>query len=102
MNIRSSSSRWMLGLGLLCAACASTPRKEAQTTPRVKDSAPEKIAAQRAAANNLGLEADDQRWGIEAAQQRKRERAQQAAQPQAQQPLPKGPVDLQKQTPASP
>jgi hypothetical protein len=40
----------------------------------MKDSAPEKVAAQRAAAPHSiqTLEQDDERWGIEAARERKR------------------------------
>lgn len=55
---------------LLAAGCARTAPPRAETPARVKDSAPDKIAAQRAAAG-LGLEQSDQRWGIEAARERK-------------------------------
>lgn len=39
---------------------------------RVKDSVPEKIAAHRAAVRGLDLEQDGQRWGFEAARERRR------------------------------
>ncbi len=40
----------------------------------MKDAAPEKIAAQRAAApHGMQLEQEDQRWGFEAARERRRE-----------------------------
>jgi hypothetical protein len=61
--------------GLLLGACAG-PRRPTETaaTARLKDSAPEKVAAQRAAAPGLKLEDDDQRWGIAAAKERKQRR----------------------------
>ena len=40
--------------------------------PRIKDSAPERAAALRAANPGLQLEGDEQRWGIEGARERKR------------------------------
>jgi hypothetical protein len=52
--------------------CARSAPPPTETPARVKDSAPEKIAAQRAAIPGLNLEQDDQRWGIEAARERKR------------------------------
>lgn len=58
--------------------------------PRIKDTAPEKIAAQRAALSNLNLEAEDQRWGVEAARERKG-RSDSAGPPPR---LPNGPTDL--------
>jgi len=40
----------------------------------MKDSAPEKVAAQRSAApHGLQLEQDEERWGFEAARERRRE-----------------------------
>jgi len=54
------------------AGCARTPHPATETPARLKDSAPEKIAAQRAAAPGLNLESEDQRWGIEAARERRR------------------------------
>jgi hypothetical protein len=59
----------VLGLAAGCARPTSPPP---ETPARVKDSAPDKIAAQRAAAApSLNLEGDDERWGIEAARERK-------------------------------
>jgi hypothetical protein len=40
--------------------------------PRIKDSAPERAASLRTADPNLQLEAEDQRWGIDQARERKR------------------------------
>jgi hypothetical protein len=70
----------VLGAPLLLGACGP-PRRPPETaaTARIKDSAPEKAAAQRAASPGLALEADEQRWGIGAAQERKRVRDEQAA-----------------------
>jgi hypothetical protein len=59
--------------GLLALSCATAPKRSEGPPPRVKDSAPEKIAAQRAATPGLYLEQDADRWGIEAAQQRRRD-----------------------------
>ena len=67
--------RWRVLLGgcLFAAACATAP-KTAASPPRAKDSAPEKIAAQRAAApHSVQLEPDDERWGFEAARERRRQ-----------------------------
>jgi hypothetical protein len=66
--------------GLLALSCATAPRRAESPPPRVKDSAPEKIAAQRAATPGLYLEQDADRWGIEAARERRRD-AQQKASP---------------------
>ena len=73
--IRARSS--VLGLALAAAlsvvACASarTPRAEAPPS-RVQDTMPERRAAQRAGAPaGLELEESDERWGIEAARERK-------------------------------
>jgi hypothetical protein len=58
---------------LLLASCATTQPSPAP--PRTKDSAPEKVAAQRSAApHGLQLEQDDERWGFEAARERRRQR----------------------------
>lgn len=71
---RTSRSRVLLGALLLAAACASAPKRNESAAPRMQDSAPEKVASQRAAAaHELQLEQDDQRWGIEAARERKRQ-----------------------------
>jgi len=105
MSTRRTWLGWTLGLGLglLPLACASTQHREAQAPARIQDSAPEKVAAQRAAARGLDLEADDARWGVEAAQERKRADRKQPPAAQATQPTPKGPVDLKTgAAPASP
>jgi len=65
-----------LSLGVAAAlatgACAGPRRPpESAATARLKDSAPEKVAAQRAAAPGLALETEDQRWGIVAARERR-------------------------------
>src|SRR3954464_6817582 len=67
---------WALTMVLgipLYTACATGPHAQPQAAARMRDSAPEKIAAQRSATPNLGLEADDQRWGVEAARERRRQ-----------------------------
>jgi hypothetical protein len=56
---------------LVIAGCARPAPPPAETPARVKDSAPDKIAAQRAALPGLDLEPEDQRWGIEAARERR-------------------------------
>jgi hypothetical protein len=100
--MRRRAALSVLGGGLIALACAGAPRREAQAPPRMKDSPPEKVAAQRAAANNLQLEAEDQRWGIEAARQRRRDSQQKQRPPAAPAPADvTGPVDL-RQTPAPP
>jgi hypothetical protein len=75
LNLR----RALLGLTatatLLTPACASAPRPQAEAPPaaaRIQDSRPERIAAQRAGAPaSLELEQNDERWGIEAARDRR-------------------------------
>ena len=78
---------------LLLVACASGPRARPRPETRIKDSAPEKLAAQRSATPGLQLEEGDQRWGMEAARARRqeRDRKQQVSDPAA--PA-SGPVDL--------
>lgn len=64
------------------SSCATTPRQTpvVTATPRVKDSPAEAAAAHRAAApRSLELEKDDERWGIEAARERKRAREREEA-----------------------
>src|SRR5512138_3901569 len=66
---------WVLaGALLLAGACASAPRTSA-SPPRMKDSAPEKVAAQRSAAPHSiqDVAQDDERWSFEAARERKRQ-----------------------------
>jgi hypothetical protein len=75
LNLR----RALLGLTatatLMTAACASAPRPQAEVpapAARIPDSRPERIAAQRAGAPaSLELEQNDERWGIEAARDRR-------------------------------
>ena len=50
----------------------------------MKDRAPEKIASQRAAGRGLDLERDDERWGFEAARERRRAQDQKTDQKAAQ------------------
>ncbi|MES1210402.1 MAG: hypothetical protein ABUS79_31065, partial [Pseudomonadota bacterium] len=69
MTIRSVALSVTLA-GALLAGCASSPPPARERPVRVSDSAPDKIAATRAAAG-LHLEEDDQRWGIEAARARR-------------------------------
>ena len=58
----------------MTASCATAP-KPREPAARAKDSAPEKIAAQRAAtAHGLQLDSEDERWGIEAARERRRQK----------------------------
>jgi hypothetical protein len=64
----------------LLSACASSPKPRAEQPQRVPDSAPDKIAAQRAAAG-LHLEEEDERWGIDAARERKQRAEQQTPKP---------------------
>ncbi|HTA20834.1 MAG TPA: hypothetical protein VK989_16185 [Polyangia bacterium] len=66
----------LLGAAILLPACAAQQRpSESLNAARIKDSALEKAAAQRAATPGLNLEEeDDHRWGISAAQERKRHR----------------------------
>jgi len=61
-----------LGVALAAAGCAGArPRAETVATQRRGDTAPDKRAALRAATPGLDLEAEDARWGIEAAKTRK-------------------------------
>jgi hypothetical protein len=74
-----TSSRWtrtvLCGTALVVSACAGARRSpENVGASRLKDSVPEKVAAQRAASPGLDLENDDARWGNGAAQERKRQR----------------------------
>jgi hypothetical protein len=61
---------------LFAIGCASQPRPRPATAAavRMQDSAPEKIAAQRAASGNLQLEQEDARWGFDAARARRKPR----------------------------
>jgi len=53
-------------------ATTNKPRAEVPPPTRIRDSVAEKSAAQRSASGGLQLEDEDQRWGIEAAKERKR------------------------------
>jgi hypothetical protein len=89
--------RWLL---LLCfpvflfLACAGAQRGgPASPGPaRIKDSAPEKIAAQRAGDRNLDAEAEERRWGFEAARERRRLADEERRRARRE---PSGPVDVQ-------
>jgi hypothetical protein len=67
-----------LALGLL-PTCAGGSARRAEAPPaaevRLKDSAPERAAALRAADRSLRLEEDEERWGIEQAKERERREA---------------------------
>lgn len=85
----------------LAPSCATRPRApgegSAAPPPRIKDSAPEKRAALRNSDRNIGAEAEEQRWGIEAAQQREAQQAEkkrQGATPTPPPAPPTGPFDI--------
>jgi len=74
LSTRHPLLRALTGALLLLGSCATAPKRAENSSPRTPDSAPEKIASQRAAApHSLTLEQDDERWGIEAAKERKRQ-----------------------------
>jgi|SRR5580765_655847 len=79
--------------GLLALSCATAPKRAESPPPRVKDSAPEKIAAQRPATPELRLQEDADRWQIEAAQEWHREAEQKKASP-ARAPAARRPPEL--------
>jgi hypothetical protein len=92
----------ILGLSLASACAASRPRTETLAARR-RDDAPAKSAALRAAAPGLQLEAEDARWGIEAAKERRRPHDPRVSQPLA--PLPAAgtaTVDVRTAGPTSP
>lgn len=85
---------------LLAGGCARTTTPQTETAARVSDSAPDKIAAQRAAGPpSVNLEGDDERWGIEAARERKRAAPPETPPrgPDASAPSDPKPVDVHKQ-----
>ncbi|HVV48232.1 MAG TPA: hypothetical protein VHO06_01115 [Polyangia bacterium] len=82
-----------VGVALL-SGCATAPRARPESAPRVPDSAPDKVAAQRAAAG-LHLEEEDDRWGFEAARELKQRKEQKTAAQQPPPPAGPGPVDLE-------
>ncbi|HVU52768.1 MAG TPA: hypothetical protein VHL80_18935 [Polyangia bacterium] len=65
--------RGYVALVVLMAACAR-PKPPPAPPPRIQDSPPEQREALNGAAR-LGLEAEEQRWNIEAAKERKRQAA---------------------------
>jgi hypothetical protein len=88
MTSRTFFQAIVLGGALTASACgAGRPRTETVTAQRLKDSAPEKRAALRGATPGLDLEAEDARWGIEAAKERKR-----ASDPRTNNPPPAPPI----------
>jgi hypothetical protein len=73
-NRPQSTLRVLIGALALSLACASTPKRAETAPPRVKDSAPEKIAAQRAAApQSLQPDVHEDRFQLDAARERKRQ-----------------------------
>lgn len=82
MNV--SSCLRMIGIGLVALSCAGSPKRPEASSPRLKDSAPEKIAAQRPAGpHGAQLEREDERWGFDAARERRRQDQTRKAQKQA-------------------
>lgn len=62
-------------VALACCACAKPqPKPEAKWPPRVKNSAPEKSDALTNAGTPRHMEAEQNRWGIEAAEDLKADR----------------------------
>jgi hypothetical protein len=98
-----SPSRSLLRIvfaGALLAGCATAPRPRSEPPPRVADSAPDKVAAQRSAAG-LHLEEEDDRWGFTTARElRQRKEQKKASQPAAAPPVAPTSVDVQKPAPA--
>jgi hypothetical protein len=83
----------------LLAGCATAPRPRSEPPPRVSNSAPDKVAAQRSAAG-LHLEEEDDRWGFTAARELRQRKEQKKAQQQAAAPIvAPSSVDLQKPAP---
>jgi hypothetical protein len=78
MNRSRALRRVLVGLDLALAACVAPrrPPESANDAP-LRDSVPEKRAAERAAAPGLDLEAEDERWGVDAARERRRLRDEQ-------------------------
>ena len=92
MNLRKTCLLVMLAIG-----CAAAPRPRTESA-QIKDSAPERAASLRSADRSLGLEAEEERWGIAAARERRevaeaqhKERQRKPASPAA-----PGPVDLRR------
>jgi hypothetical protein len=81
MTSRSFVRALVLGASLASACAASRPRTETVATRRPDDTTPDRSAALRAATPGLQLEAEDERWGIEAAKERSRHEPRQKAPP---------------------
>jgi hypothetical protein len=81
MTSKSFVRAFVLGASLASACAASGPRPETVATRRPDDTMPERSAALRAATPGLQLEAEDERWGIEAAKERKRREPRQKTPP---------------------
>lgn len=73
-STRSSLARAVAGVLLLVGSCATAPAPREAASPRTKDSPSEKVAAHRAAApRGFELEQNEERWGFDAARERKRQ-----------------------------
>jgi hypothetical protein len=79
-------------VGATVISCASAPRARPESAPRVPDSAPDKVAAHRAAAG-LHLEEEDDRWGFTAARELRQKKEPTKAQPAP--PAAPGPIYLE-------
>jgi hypothetical protein len=94
---------WPILLTLtLTLCCATTPPKRPvswslDSGARIKDSAPERLAAERDANSDLDPEAGGRRWGFDAARARKRQKADDAQRAKTDQES--GPVDLRNESP---
>jgi hypothetical protein len=58
-------------------ACAR-PKPEPTAPPRIRDSVPERSAALRGADGRLKLDVEEERWGVESAEERRRKAAEEA------------------------
>jgi hypothetical protein len=76
MKLTSHGIGRLFVFALLALGCAAGQRPQSESAARVKDSAPDKIAAQRAAVHGLDLEEENQRWGLEAARERRQKQDQ--------------------------
>jgi hypothetical protein len=84
-GMTTSSCLRFLAIGFIALSCAGSPKRPEAVSPRMKDSAPEKIASQRAASpQSLQLEPETDRWGFEAARERRRDDKAKKAKPQTQ------------------
>jgi hypothetical protein len=83
MTMTTFLRKTVFATALLAACATSRPRSETVAAHRIPDSAPERSASLRAATPGLELEAEDQRWGFEAARERRRDRPKKAPPPPA-------------------